>query len=39
MQEKKSELNGQIADLQLKIVTEDVANVKGLNNSLSQMEA
>lgn len=39
MQEKKSELNGQIADLQLKIVTEDVANVKGLNNSLSQLEA
>ena len=39
MQEKKSELNGQIADLQLQIVTEDVANVKGLNNSLIQMEA
>lgn len=39
MQEKKSELNGQITDLQLQIVTEDVANVKGLNNSLSQMEA
>jgi hypothetical protein len=39
MQEKKLELNGQITDLQLQIVTEDVANVKGLNNSLSQMEA
>lgn len=39
MQERKSELNREITDLQVAVVTDDLMAVKALTNSLSQTEA